>query len=59
MTIERFRELHQKRPLEPFEIHLADGRAPLSPTTYLVLDDGTQFDVAESELDRCRRALEV
>lgn len=26
MTIEQFRELHQKRPFEPFEIHLADGR---------------------------------
>lgn len=26
MTIEQLRELHQKRPFEPFEIHLADGR---------------------------------
>lgn len=35
------------------------SRAPLSPTTYLVLDDGTQFDVAEGELERRHRALEV
>lgn len=26
MTIEQIRELYQKRPFQPFEIHLADGR---------------------------------
>lgn len=26
MTIEQIRELHQKRPFQPFEIHLVDGR---------------------------------
>lgn len=26
MTIEQIRELYQKRPFEPFEIHLVDGR---------------------------------
>jgi len=24
MTIEQIRELHQRRPFQPFEIHLAD-----------------------------------
>ena len=26
MTTERVRKMHQARPFEPFEIHLADGR---------------------------------
>jgi hypothetical protein len=26
MTIEQLRELHQARPFQPFDIHLADGR---------------------------------
>jgi len=27
MTVQQLRKLHQARPFEPFEIHLADGRA--------------------------------
>jgi len=27
MTIEQLRQLHSARPFQPFEIHLADGRA--------------------------------
>ena len=27
MTIEQLRQMHQARPFQPFEIHLADGRA--------------------------------
>jgi len=27
MTVEQIRRLHQARPFQPFEIHLADGRA--------------------------------
>jgi hypothetical protein len=26
MTIEQLRQLHQARPFQPFDIHLADGR---------------------------------
>jgi len=26
MTIEKLRELHQARPFQPFDVHLADGR---------------------------------
>jgi hypothetical protein len=29
MTIEQLRKLHQARPFQPFDIHLADGRALL------------------------------
>jgi hypothetical protein len=27
MTIEQLRRMHQARPFQPFDIHLADGRA--------------------------------
>ncbi len=27
MTIEQLRKMHQAKPFEPFEIHLADGRS--------------------------------
>jgi hypothetical protein len=26
MTIEQLRQMHQSRPFQPFELHLADGR---------------------------------
>jgi hypothetical protein len=27
MTIEQIRKMHQARPFEPFDVHLADGRS--------------------------------
>ena len=53
MTIEQIRKMHQARPFQPFDIHLADGRslpvshpevlavAPPGRTIGVGLDDGT------------------
>jgi hypothetical protein len=53
MTIKQLRKLHQARPFQPFDIHLADGRAipvhhpeflsqsPAGRTISIGLDDGT------------------
>jgi hypothetical protein len=53
MTVEQIRKLHQARPFQPFDIHLADGRSlpvyhpellavpPPGRTIGVGLDDGT------------------
>jgi hypothetical protein len=53
MTIEPLRRMHQERPFQPFDIHLADGRSipvehpeflsqsPTGRTIPLGLNDGT------------------
>jgi hypothetical protein len=53
MTIEQLRELHARRPFQPFEIHMADGRSlpvehpeflsqsPTGRTIAVALADGT------------------
>ena len=53
MTIEQIRKVHQARPFQPFDIHLADGRSlpvphpeflavtPPGRTIGVGLDDGT------------------
>jgi hypothetical protein len=53
MTIEQLRKMHQARPFQPFDIHLADGRAfavdhpeflaqsPTGRTIFVGLPDGT------------------
>ena len=53
MTIEQLQKMHQARPFQPFDIHLADGRSlpvkhpeflsrsPAGRTIAIGLDDGT------------------
>ena len=53
MTVEQIRKMHQGKPFQPFEIHLADGRslpvdhpeclaiAPPGRTIGVGLNDGT------------------
>jgi hypothetical protein len=53
MTIEQLRQLHLRRPFQPFDVHLADGRAlpvehpeflsqsPMGRTIAIGLADGT------------------
>lgn len=38
MTIDQIRKLHQAKPFQPFDIHLADGRAfPVEHPEFLAL----------------------
>jgi hypothetical protein len=53
MTIEQLRKMHEERPFQPFDIHLADGRSipvehpeflsrsPTGRTISIGLSDGT------------------
>lgn len=53
MTVQQIRRMHQAQPFQPFDIHLADGRAlsvrhpenlaitPLGRTIGVALPDGT------------------
>ena len=58
MTIEQLKKMHESRPFEPFDIHLADGRAlpvehpeflarlPAGRTIMVGLSDGT-FEIVD------------
>ncbi len=41
MTIEQLRKMHQARPFQPFDIHLADGRSlPVEHPEFLLQTPG-------------------
>ncbi|MEX2170702.1 MAG: hypothetical protein WD851_15405 [Pirellulales bacterium] len=58
MTIEQLNKMHEKRPFQPFDIHLADGRSlpvehpeflarsPAGRTIMVGLTDGT-FEIVD------------
>ncbi|HUY31131.1 MAG TPA: hypothetical protein VMV69_00005 [Pirellulales bacterium] len=67
MTIEQLRKMHQERPFQPFDVHLADGRAipvehpeflsqsPKGRTISIGLADGTHEVVDLLLVSACRK----
>jgi hypothetical protein len=52
MTIEQLTEMHQRRPFQPFDIHLADGRVlPVEHPEFLSRTPGGGRTIGVGKID--------